>query len=232
MNLLPGQHSTGVKVPAQDYLLRTCDTVYKLHSIDKRVVHERTRFCLTGYRYLCKDNRGCKIFPMRGEYPMRTDARIDRKQVRLPNASHLGFGKGRAQLGDWVTWKTDGNEGFGRVAGRVAYAPAICEDKEPIRGWLLVMAFFCENTTVGERWVNPEWVTRCTPANDHTLELWKFMQSDEFVYCPADQLRRWSETGYASVFDMAHQVSREHGHRSKESLNVEWTEHTQKWGMK
>lgn len=163
---------------------------------------------------------------------MRTDARIDRKQVKLPNACTLGYGKWKAQLGDWVTWNTDGNSGFGRVAGRVAYAPAICEDKEPIKNWLLVITFFCEMTTVGERWVNPEWVTRCYAPNDYQLSLWSFMQSDEFVYFTPDQLRAWSETGYSSMFDQAHKISREHGIRTKDSLNTEWTLNTQKWGHK
>jgi len=54
---------------------------------------------------------------------MRTDAQIDRKQVRLPNSSFSGYSKGTAQHGDIVIWNDNGQRRIARVAGRVAYAP-------------------------------------------------------------------------------------------------------------
>ena len=146
---------------------------------------------------------------------MRTDAQIDRVQVKLPNASTLGYGKWKAQTGDWIAWDIPGNSGFGRVAGRVHYAPAICEDKGPIRDWILVIMFSCEMTSVHEMWVNPEWVTRCYNHNDYQIALWRFMQSDDFTRCSPDVLRAWSETGYASITDQIGKVSREHGIRTE-----------------
>lgn len=50
---------------------------------------------------------------------MREDVKIDRKQVRCPNASHLGFDKYNAQVGDIILYQDGDTERIARMAGRI-----------------------------------------------------------------------------------------------------------------
>lgn len=95
---------------------------------------------------------------------MREDVTIDRQLVHCPNASTLGYGKYRAQVGDWITYRemyTDGsfNERVGRMIGRIAYAPP-CGETPAIKGFILAAVLTCEMTSVAERWINPADVMR------------------------------------------------------------------------
>lgn len=146
---------------------------------------------------------------------MRTDATIDRKWVKLPNASTLGYGKWRAQFGDFVVFRTGGEPdgGFpslGRVAGRVVYAPALEPNEQPVRDWLLVITFTQDMCSVGERWVDPAWVGYCYEPQKKHAALWRFMQSDEFKEYSANDLRAWSESGFSTYTDwLAYQLRNE-----------------------
>lgn len=130
---------------------------------------------------------------------MRTDVTIDRKQVRCPHASTLGYGQWIARTGDLVCWQqplTDSSSEpcTGRVIGRIAYAPP-CGETPAIRGWLLVLALSPCLTHAFERWVNPEWVTevyRVTP--DVAAWLTSFF-SPALIKRSADDLRRAAEYG-------------------------------------
>lgn len=96
---------------------------------------------------------------------IRTDCTIDTRQVYLPNASTLGFGKYQARFGDFVWYRehyTDGSYStvLGRVLGRVAYAPP-CGETPAIEGYLLVAQLGHNATHVYERWIDPADVTEC-----------------------------------------------------------------------
>jgi hypothetical protein len=134
---------------------------------------------------------------------MRTDATIDRRLVQLPHADTLGYGKWKAQTGDFVVFRTGGKPdgGFpqiGRVAGRVHRAPALEANEEAVHDWLLVITFSQDMTFVMERWVRPEWVIRCYSPTDKQAALWAFMLSPEFAKRTPDELREWSASGFSS----------------------------------
>ena len=92
---------------------------------------------------------------------MRTDATIDGRQVRVPNASHLGYDKWTAQVGDWIVWTYPDSQSdlIGRMTGRVHYAPA-CGESAPIADWLEVLQLSDDHTHAYIRWIDPQWVTR------------------------------------------------------------------------
>jgi len=71
---------------------------------------------------------------------MRTDATIDGRQVHVPNASHLGYDKWVAQVGDWVVWSYEPGTGdcIGRMIGRVHYAPP-CGETPAIKDYIEVL---------------------------------------------------------------------------------------------
>ena len=62
---------------------------------------------------------------------MRTDTRINRKQVTCPNASHLGFDKVNAQFGDIVLF----NENDKSCVGLLAKYPTSKERKTKCPLW-------------------------------------------------------------------------------------------------
>ena len=134
---------------------------------------------------------------------MRTDARIDRKQVACPNASHLGFDKYKAQFGDIVVFNESDKSKVGRVIGRIDYAPALGETPA-IRNYLVVAALTEDLTHVSERWVNPEDVTRVFDPNEESRNipaLINFFFSPKFRDESVDLLRRWTDTGFATPND-------------------------------
>ena len=67
---------------------------------------------------------------------MRQDAQFDKRQVICKHATHLGYGKIRAQVGDLVLT----NDGLlARMIGRITYAPTIDPTTKPIRNWILAV---------------------------------------------------------------------------------------------
>lgn len=130
---------------------------------------------------------------------MRTDAQIDRQQVYCPNANTQGYGKYRAQFGDFVIWNNTDHTYYGRVAGRVHYAPAIDEDREPVRDWLLVIALGSNLSFAMERWVNPADVTEVFEPREQMTRFLAFFLSDAFKKEKPDALRAWSASGFATV---------------------------------
>lgn len=127
---------------------------------------------------------------------MRTDIIIDRRFVRCPNASTLAYGKYRAQVGDWVTWRypeADGTIYTGRMIGRIAYdpTPATAEYRNT-RGWIVCLTLGMEMTTVFERWVDPQWVTQ---VHANTPDIARFLAWFAGALPDVDYLRRLCEYG-------------------------------------
>ncbi len=87
-------------------------------------------------------------------------AQYHRRQSQyLPNASTLGYGKYRAQVGDWVTFKAGDQLQIGRMVGRVKDTdPIATEERRPI-GFLAVLTLSMELTHAYVRWVDPADVT-------------------------------------------------------------------------
>ncbi len=134
---------------------------------------------------------------------MRTDAIIDRRQVRLPNASTLGFGKWKAQVGDLLTFReTETQLSHGRMIGRVHWAQGH-DGKPPIRDYILVIVLNDTLDHTYERWVNPKDVERCyTLQTEYTdrRKLVEYFLSDELTDSPIDEIRRSTEYGAPTVY--------------------------------
>lgn len=142
---------------------------------------------------------------------MRTDAKIDRKQVICRNSSHLGYSKVTARTGDIVVYTENlETSHVARVIGRIAYAPPLSGDVHPIRNYLIVASLSKDLTYVGERWVNPEDVSQVFAVRPETAKLLAFFLSPEFGHESIDNLRRWTESGFATVNDwLAYEVTHE-----------------------
>lgn len=122
---------------------------------------------------------------------MRTDIKTDKKLVKLPNASTLGFGKWKAQFGDVVRFEDENGTHIGRVAGRV---------KDNGQVYVIVIVLF-DACYVGERWVKPEEISYCITVRKQHQELMRFFMSDEWLTTSPDTLRSWAESGYATPKD-------------------------------
>jgi len=125
---------------------------------------------------------------------MRTDARMDRKQVKLPCASTLGFDKWKAQFGDMVMFREGHNLELGRIISRINYAPVIGDDSPAIRGWLCVAVFSQDMSFIMERWINPETIERCYTPRPQQIALMSFMFGEEFKKHDTYTLREWANT--------------------------------------
>src|ERR1700683_821816 len=117
---------------------------------------------------------------------MRTDIKFDRKQVsRLPNATHLGYDKGKTQTGDIVRFIEGGTERVGRIIGRIKNsADTLC-----------VAALSADLTSVMERWVKPEDILQVYDPQEssrHILETIQFFFGPQFVKESVNDLRDWS----------------------------------------
>ena len=106
---------------------------------------------------------------------MRTDAKIDRKQVYCPNVVTLGYSRPMARFGYFVTFNEGRRTVLARVVGRIASAPRIDNDPD-VRGYLVVMAIGFQYATPMERWINPKAVLDCFPPNTGHWDCLKFMQ--------------------------------------------------------
>lgn len=138
---------------------------------------------------------------------MRTDVQIDRKQVHCPNASGIGYGKYKAQFGDIVIASADGHVTIGRVAGRIAYATAIGEDRGPIRDWLVVVALSSNLTFPMERWINPADVIEVyDPQNidgANPATFLAFFFGAQFKAHSVESLREWANNGFGAAIAQA-----------------------------
>lgn len=136
---------------------------------------------------------------------MRTDATINRRaKIKLPNisaSSILGFDRWEATNGDIIIW-TDPAQGpigrVGRVIGKVD-APALGDTPE-IEGWICIVQMMQTPTdSIGEFWVNPNWVTRCIDGKqvDQARQRmdWFLMSQEEWKSIDTEVLR--------TVFDKA-----------------------------
>ena len=127
---------------------------------------------------------------------MRTDATFDRRLVICKHATHLGYGKVRAQVGDLVLTK-DGL--LGRMIGRVVRAPRLDGDRKPIKNWILVVAMvgqMLEHTH--ERWIDPDDVVRVESVRNQIDVLSCFL-SPELAKAPIDEVRRYSSEGWSTL---------------------------------
>lgn len=124
---------------------------------------------------------------------MRTDATIDKRYVRCPNTSHLGYDKWCAQVGDIINWTESGETRIGRMIGRVHYAPP-CGEIPAIRDYILVVGMAQDLTHTFERWVNPVDVTRVQAIRNHA-EILEWFLSDDMVRAEVGEVRRALEWG-------------------------------------
>lgn len=104
---------------------------------------------------------------------MRTDAKIDGVQVRVPNVPFLGYNKPFAQKGDIVVWNDDGSRRVCRVAGRVHFAPATPDGTREIRDWLFLVALSDSLSDLWVRWVPPEEIEECFSMEDYASRIRK-----------------------------------------------------------
>lgn len=95
---------------------------------------------------------------------MRTDCTIDNRKIPCPNSTRWGGGgKGACKAGDMILYREPWEGGahghrLARVLGRVS-APAIGDDKTPVKGWALAMALSDDASHGYERWINPSDIT-------------------------------------------------------------------------
>jgi len=132
------------------------------------------------------------ILPLIGRRTaMRTDATIDRQGVICRNADRTGYGKFTAQVGDILWWRIngEGNTSVGRVVGRIAYAPALDGDREPIKSYILVGRLSSDMTYVSEAWINPADVWKVEEPR-HQLDTMKWFLSDTIVKEDIGMVRR------------------------------------------
>lgn len=133
---------------------------------------------------------------------MRIDIVIDRKQVHLPNASTLGFGKYKAQYGDCVLFSEGGQRTMGRVIGRIAYAPKMDNDPD-LRNYLVVIALGSNLSFPMERWVDPASVSECfNPQDFGNRDIAAFMSfffGESFRKHSTEDMRGWVNYGSATV---------------------------------
>lgn len=97
---------------------------------------------------------------------MRNDCTIDGRAVLCPNASLIGYGKARAQVGDFVVYGSDyDNERLlARMLGRVTYLENVNGRVVENRA-ILGMVLSDTGAYAFERWIDPAHVRRVTAAH-------------------------------------------------------------------
>jgi hypothetical protein len=128
---------------------------------------------------------------------MRTDITIDRKQVKCPNASMLGFGKWKAQVGNLVTYRvtyTDGSsrEETGRMVGRIAYGSNLTTGGS-LRNHLVLLSISSDLTHTMERWIDPKDVVRIHDIDEEYLQIRSVMNwflSADLTKAPVEEIRQ------------------------------------------
>lgn len=135
---------------------------------------------------------------------MRTDATIDKKQVKLPNSSWLGYSKGTAQYGDFVVWNDTGERKLARVIGRVAHAPE-AGSKElntfspKIENYIMLAVLNSTCTSKFIRWVSPDEIQECYQPGDYALLIRNTMAqftSEEFIAGKPEAIADRIERGF------------------------------------
>jgi len=133
---------------------------------------------------------------------MRTDIETDKRFVFCPNSSFIGFSTNKAFFGDIVQFQMpDSNIHLGRVIGRLKYAPPICDDKEPIRNWIIVAALSPTLDCTFERWIDPAWVIRTIPSErfSEMADVLNNFLAPELNRYSVDVLRRWVTSGWRTL---------------------------------
>lgn len=137
---------------------------------------------------------------------MRTDAKIDGRQVICPNASMIGYSSVKLRVGMVFTYQDEHGNHTGRMIGRVAYAPALAGDAAPVRNHILALVLADDCTFCYERWIDPKDVTRTAPVPSAMAA---FFFSPTLPY-DVHMLRRLNEYGTLSdqfVGNAAHHVA-------------------------
>jgi hypothetical protein len=130
---------------------------------------------------------------------MRTDVRIDKQQVQCPNASHLGYDKWRAQVGDIITFREADQLRIGRMIGRIAYAPNLNGGRS-LRNYILAVVL--DNHTLShtcERWINPADVVRIQSIRNQWQVLDWFL-SDDMISAPVNEVRESTAGGWSTLY--------------------------------
>lgn len=89
---------------------------------------------------------------------MRTDVKIDKREIRCPNASAVGSSRKVAVPDDCILYDDGHGLRLARVLGRVS-APATGSGEtrtEEVKGWALAMVMADNHRHTYERWVNPK----------------------------------------------------------------------------
>ena len=124
----------------------------------------------------------------------RTDVNIDRKQVRCPNASTLGYGEYNARFSDFVTFSEDNAVKFGRIAGRVTITSAL----EYGKVYLLVITIGQDHSHAFERFVEPADILTITrPANFDANAL-TYLLSADFASHSTEVYRQTYSEGWST----------------------------------
>lgn len=119
---------------------------------------------------------------------MRKDVIIDRQQVRCKNASHLGFDKAKAQVGDIVIYRDDNDTShIGRMIGRIRYAPGI-GGSPVIRNHILAVVLGERIDCTFERWINPDSVISIQSIRNHR-DIMTWFLSNQMVSAPLQEVR-------------------------------------------
>lgn len=102
------------------------------------------------------------------QHPERKDFTIHTgKETRLPNTSHIGYDKAKAKRGDLIVWNTSASGFTEDLAGIVL--GTIERKKEK---YLLTAVFSKDMGHIYQRWVAPEWVSRCRGNGIECVPAW------------------------------------------------------------
>lgn len=127
---------------------------------------------------------------------MRTDCKIDKRQIPCPNARNTGFGLSVANVGNLIVYREDHIDATNktyrtaRVLGRVS-APKIAPGDAEVKGWALCMVLSEDCTFVFERWVDPSWIVSIRDVPHAMLMFFARPELPE-----ADVIRHKMEAGY------------------------------------
>lgn len=118
-----------------------------------------------------------------------------RREVKLPNASTLGYGRWKARAGDFIVYKeqhsvsvpAEEHSRLARVIGQITSVEGRTDD--PCVGFLVVLAVDDEAAYGYERWINADDVTECrSPEHARAFLTWlvQATPSELFKYCRDD----------------------------------------------
>ena len=118
----------------------------------------------------------CPLGSIKGQTmkPTRTDVKVRRESIRVPNSSFQGFSSTTLHVGDLFVYTCD-IEGIRKVAKchgtvRVLKPDAIYPEK----CFIFAQILFANLQSSGERWVNPESVIETIPSERVSPHLIKY----------------------------------------------------------